>query len=66
MKILLDKTDKYCYNIFMFNKRMNVGKELARIKKQKANRKPIPWRLLLTHPLTWLLFLLLVVGVFGE
>ena len=66
MKILLDKTDKYCYNIFMFNKRMNVSKELARIEKQKANRKPFPWRVLLTHPLTWLMFLLLVIGVFGD
>jgi len=35
-KIILDKSDHYCYNIFMFNKRMNVAKELERIKKKKA------------------------------
>ena len=64
-KILLDKSNQYCYNIFMFNKRMNVAKELERIKKKKANRKPVPWRMLIGHPLTWLLFMLLVVGVFG-
>ena len=64
-KILLDKSNRYCYNIFMFNKRMNVAKELERIKKKKANRKPIPWRMLLTHPLSWLLFMLLLIGVFG-
>ena len=64
-KIILDKSDQYCYNIFMFNKRMNVAKELERIKKKKANRKPIPWRMLLTHPLSWLLFMLLLIGVFG-
>ena len=64
-KILLDKSNRYCYNIFMFNKRMNVAKELERIKKKKANRKPVPWRMLIGHPLTWLLFMLLVVGVFG-
>lgn len=63
-KILLDKSNRYCYNIFMFNKRMNVAKELERIKKKKANRKPIPWRMLIAHPLTWLLFSLLIVGVF--
>ena len=49
----------------MFNKRMNVAKELERIKKKKANRKPVPWRMLSTHPLTWLLFMLLLMGVFG-
>ena len=49
----------------MFNKRMNVAKELDRIKKKKANRKPIPWRMLIAHPLTWLLFITLFVGVFG-
>ena len=65
MKILLDKPDHFCYNIFMFNKRMNVAKELERIKKKKANRKPIPWRLLLAHPLTWILFALLI-GVIGK
>jgi hypothetical protein len=64
-KILLDKSNRYCYNIFMFNKRMNVAKELERIKKKKANRKPIPWRLLLAHPLTWILFALLI-GVIGK
>ena len=64
-KILLDKSNRYCYNIFMFNKRMNVAKELERIKKKKANRKPVPWRMLIGHPLTWLLFMLLVLGVFG-
>ena len=64
-KILLDKSNRYCYNIFMFNKRMNVAKELERIKRKKANRKPIPWRMLSTHPLSWLLFMLLVLGVFG-
>ena len=64
-KILLDKSNRYCYNIFMFNKRMNVAKELDRIKKKKANRKPIPWRMLIAHPLTWLLFITLFVGVFG-
>ena len=37
-KIFLDKSNQYCYNIFMFNKRMNVAKELERIKKKKANR----------------------------
>lgn len=64
-KILLDKSNRYCYNIFMFNKRMNVAKELERIKRKKANRKPVPWRMLITHPLTYLLFMLLVLGVFG-
>ena len=64
-KILLDKSNRYCYNIFMFNKRMNVAKELERIKKKKANRKPMPWRMLIAHPLTWILFSLLLVGVFG-
>jgi hypothetical protein len=65
-KILLDKSNRYCYNIFMFNKRMNVAKELERIKKKKANRKPIPWRLLLTHPLTWILLFALLIGVIGK
>lgn len=64
-KIILDKSDQFCYNIFMFNKRMNVAKELERIKKKKANRKPIPWRMLLLHPLTWLLFATFITGVFG-
>ena len=64
-KILLDKSNRYCYNIFMFNKRMNVAKELERIKRKKANRKPIPWRMLIAHPLSWLLLMLLVLGVFG-
>jgi hypothetical protein len=64
-KILLDKSNRYCYNIFMFNKRMNVAKELERIEKKKANRKPIPWRLLIAHPLTWILFALLI-GVIGK
>jgi len=59
-KIILDKSDHYCYNILMFNKRMNVAKELERIKKKRANRKPIPWRMLIAHPLTWILFMLLV------
>ena len=49
----------------MFNKRMNVAKELERIKKKKANRKPIPWRMLIAHPLTWILFALLI-GVIGK
>jgi hypothetical protein len=49
----------------MFNKRMNVAKELERIKKKKANRKPIPWRMLLLHPLTWILFATFIAGVFG-
>lgn len=66
MKILLDKPDHFCYNIFMFNKRMNVAKELERIKKKKANRKPIAWRMLLTHPLTWLLLFALLIGVIGK
>ena len=65
-KILLDKSNRYCYNIFMFNKRMNVAKELDRIKKKKANRKPVPWRMLVAHPLTWILFSLLIMGVFGQ
>ena len=65
-KILLDKSNRYCYNIFMFNKRMNVTKELERIKKKKANRKPIPWRLFMTHPLTWLLFALLIGVIIGK
>jgi len=65
-KILLDKSNRYCYNIFMFNKRMNVAKELDRIKKKKANRKPVPWRMLIAHPLSWILFSLLVMGVFGQ
>ena len=64
-KIILDKSDHYCYNIFMFNKRMNVAKELERIKKKRANRKPIPWRMLIAHPLTWIMFMLLV-GVIGR
>jgi hypothetical protein len=64
-KIILDKSDHYCYNIFMFNKRMNVTKELERIKKKKANRKPIAWRLFMTHPLIWILFALLI-GVIGK
>lgn len=64
-KILLDKSNRYCYNIFMFNKRMNVAKELERIKKKKANRKPIAWRMFMTHPLTWILFALLI-GVIGK
>jgi len=64
-KILLDKPDHFCYNILMFNKRMNVAKELDRIKKKRANRKPIPWRMLIAHPLTWILFITLFVGVFG-
>ena len=65
-KILLDKSNRYCYNIFMFNKRLNVAKELERIKEKKANRKPVPWRMLVAHPLTWILFSLLVMGVFGQ
>ena len=65
-KILLDKSNRYCYNIFMFNKRMNVAKELDRIKKKKANRKPVPWRMLIAHPLSWILFSLLIMGVFGQ
>lgn len=64
-KILLDKSNQYCYNIFMFNKRMNVAKELERIKKKRANRKPIPWRMLLLYPLTWVLFATFIAGVFG-
>ena len=64
-KILLDKSNRYCYNIFMFNKRMNVAKELERIKKKRANRKPVPWRMLIAHPLTWIMFMLLV-GVIGR
>ena len=64
-KILLDKSNQYCYNIFMFNKRMNVAKELERIKKKKANRKPLPWAMLIRHPLTWLLLALAITGVFG-
>ena len=50
----------------MFNKRMNVAKELERIKKKKANRKPIPWRMFMTHPLTWLLFALLIGVIIGK
>jgi len=65
-KILLDKSNRYCYNIFMFNKRLNVAKELERIKEKKANRKPVPWRMLVAHPLTWILFSLLIMGVFGQ
>ena len=65
-KILLDKSNRYCYNIFMFNKRLNVAKELERIKEKKANRKPVPWRMLIAHPLSWILFSLLVMGVFSQ
>jgi len=63
-KIILDKSIPNCYNMYM-KKRWNVAKELERIKRKKANRKPIPWRMLIAHPLSWLLFMLLVLGVFG-
>ena len=65
-KIFLDKPNQYCYNILMFNnKRMNVAEELARIEKKRANRKPVPWAMLIRHPLTWILVLTLFAGVFG-
>jgi len=63
-KIILDKPDHYCYNILMFTKRMNVAKEIERLKKKKANRKPVPWRMLVAHPLTWILLMLLFIGIF--
>ena len=64
-KIVLDKSVPNCYNMYM-KKRWNVSKELERIKKKKANRKPTPWRLLLTHPLTWILLFALLIGVIGK
>jgi hypothetical protein len=48
----------------MFTKRMNVAKEIERLKKKKANRKPVPWRMLVAHPLTWILLMLLFIGIF--
>ena len=63
-KIILDKPDHYSYNILMFTKRMNVAKEIERLKKKKANRKPVPWRMLVAHPLTWILLMLLFIGIF--
>ncbi len=63
-KIFLDKSNRYCYNILMFhNKRLNVSEELERIKKKRANRKPMPWRLILGHPLTWILLATGIAGV---
>ena len=65
-KILLDKSDHYCYNIFMFNKRMNVAKELERIAERKRKWKQIDWVFLLKHPLTWILLMTLVAGLLGQ
>ena len=62
-KIVLDKSIPNCYNMYM-KKRWNVAKELERSKKKRANMKPIPWRMLLLHPLTWLLFATFIAGVF--
>ena len=63
-KIILDKSNHYCYNILMFhNKRLNVTDELERIKKKRANRKPMPWRLILGHPLTWILLATIISGI---
>ena len=47
------------------NKRLNVTEELERIKKKRANRKPVPWAMLIRHPLTWLLLATIFIGVFG-
>ena len=66
IKIFLDKSNRYCYNILMFhNKRLNVSKELERIKKKRANRKPVPWAMLIRHPLTWILLATIFIGVFS-